>query len=409
MNTRKSMAAALAATMCFGLAGCGSKETKQEDKELTATITVWTPQEDQSNKWIQGQCEAFAKKHPKWKITFKYGVCSEGDAGKTVAQDVNAAADVYMFANDQLGQLIDAKGIAQLGGSTAEEIKKTNSDPMVKSVTSDGKIYGVPFTGNTWFMYYDTSAFTADDVKSLDAMLKKATVAFPLTNSWYNGSFYLANGGSLFGDGTDASKGIDFKGEKGYATTKYLINLVNNKNFVNDADGKALTGLRSGSVKAMFSGSWDYDNVKKALGDRFGAVQLPKVTIDGKEQQLKSFAGSKAIGVNPNSKHQEVAVALAKYLGSSESQKSHYETRKIIPCNTELLKDEKISKDPLIKAQNDTINNTSVIQPTITAMSKYWVPAETFGKAIVGKKVTAANYKEETDKFVKSLNTKETD
>ena len=240
-------------------------------------------------------------------------------------------------------------------------------------------------------------------------MLKKATVAFPLTNSWYNGSFYLANGGSLFGDGTDASKGIDFKGEKGYATTKYLINLVNNKNFVNDADGKALTGLRSGSVKAMFSGSWDYDNVKKALGDRFGAVQLPKVTIDGKEQQLKSFAGSKAIGVNPNSKHQEVAVALAKYLGSSESQKSHYEARKIIPCNTELLKDEKISKDPLIKAQNDTINNTSVIQPTITAMTKYWVPAETFGKAIVGKKVTAANYKEETDKFVKSLNTKETD
>ena len=74
-----------------------------------------------------------------------------------------------------------------------------------------------------------------------------------------------------------------------------------------------------------------------------------------------------------------------------------------------VIQNEKISKDPLIKAQNDTINNTSVIQPTITAMTKYWVPAETFGKAIVGKKVTAANYKEETDKFVKSLNTKETD
>ena len=49
----------------------------------------------------------------------------------------------------------------------------------------DGGIYGVPFTTNTWFMYYNKKTFTEDDVKSLDTMLEKGKVSFPLSNSWY--------------------------------------------------------------------------------------------------------------------------------------------------------------------------------------------------------------------------------
>ena len=410
MNLKKICAAALAATMMAGVVGCSSsKPATTEDKELTATIKVWSPQEDQSKdsgNWLQKQCDAFNKAHPKWKLTFDYGVCSEADAGKVVSQDPSAAADVYMYANDQLGQLIDAKAIAQFGGETLEEIKKTNSSTMLKSVTSNGKVYGIPFTANTYFMYYDKSAFTDDEVKSLDKMIAKHTVAFPVSNAWNLPSFFYANGGKMYGDGTDASKGIDFGGEKGYQVTQYLINLVNNKNFVDDAGGKGLSGLRSGTVKAMFSGSWDYDSVKKALGKNFACAKLPTITINGQEKQLRAFAGSKAIAVNPNSKHQEVAVALAKYLGGSKAQEDHYTMRSIIPCNTELLKKDSISKDPLIKAQNDTINETSVLQPTITEMSNFWGPAETFGKAVAGKQVNANNYKEKTDAFVKGINGK---
>ena len=413
INMKKGVAAIMAAAMVCGLAGCGSSSTSStstEDKKITATIKVWSPQEDQDKKtgnWLKTMCEKFNKAHPNWKLTFDYGVCSEADAGKTVTQDVSAAADVYMFANDQLGQLIDAKAIAKLGGDAATEVKNTNSSVMVKSVTSNGSIYGVPFTGNTWFMYYDTSAFSSTDIKSLDTMLTKAKVAFPLSNSWYNASFFVANGGTLFGDGTQASKGIQFGGETGYQTTKYLVDLVNNKNFVDDANGKGLASLRTGKIKAMFSGSWDYAAVKKALGKNFGCSQLPTVNINGTAKQLKSFAGSKAIGVNPHCKYQSVAVALARYLGGEEAQKAHYSMRSIIPCNTKALKDSTIAKDSLIKAQNDTIANTSILQPTITKMSQFWTPAETFGKALVAKQITASNYKAKTDAYNKALNTSE--
>ena len=75
------------------------------------------------------------------------------------------SADVYFFANDQLQTLIDAKAIAKLGGETADYVKSTNSQAIVDSVTVDGAVYGVPFTTNTWFMYYDKSKFTDSDVK----------------------------------------------------------------------------------------------------------------------------------------------------------------------------------------------------------------------------------------------------
>ena len=66
---------------------------------------------------------------------------------------------------------------------------------MVDSVTgTDGKIYGVPYTSNTYFMYYNKDKFSADDVKSLDTMLEKGKVAYPLSNSWYIPAFYLGAG-----------------------------------------------------------------------------------------------------------------------------------------------------------------------------------------------------------------------
>ncbi|MCB5473068.1 sugar-binding protein, partial [Erysipelatoclostridium ramosum] len=57
--------------------------------------------------------------------------------------------------------------------------------------------------------------------------------------------------------------------------TNYLIDLRNNPNFKIDADGSGIAGLRAGSINAMFSGSWDANAVKEALGDNMGVAALP--------------------------------------------------------------------------------------------------------------------------------------
>lgn len=423
---KKIIAMLLACIMVVGLlAACGGEpapSTKNPTKapevpgdETTAapeakdiTLKVWGPQEDQvdASSWLPTMCEKFNEAHPEWNITFVYEVCSEGDASKNVQQDPAAAADVYMFANDQLGTLIQANAIAQLGGVYLDQVVADNAESMIASVTgTDGGVYGVPFTGNTWFMYYDKSVFTEEDVQSLDTMLEKGKVSFPLTNSWWFASFYYANGCTIFGESTmDAAAGFDFGGEKGTAVTEYLVNLVNNPNFIVDADGAGMAGLRDGSVNVLFSGSWDAAAVKEALGDNFAAAQLPCVTINGEAKQMRSFAGSKALGVNPNSQNMQAAVALAVYLGSAEAQLAHYEMRDIIPTSLALIDNEAVKADAVAIAQANTIANTSVLQSTLPEMQTYWVPSENMGKAIVSGEVTLDNAAEKTEAYNEALN-----
>lgn len=398
----------LAASLCAAgllLTGCAAAGGDTGTEKIR--LMVWSPSEDQSKdsgQWLQTCCENFAALHPEWDITFVYGVSDEASAAAAVSQDPDASADVFMYANDTLTTMTDANALAKFGGIYAEELKATNSDTLLDSLTLDGDIYGVPFTTNTWYMYYDKSVFTEEDVKSLDTMLEKGVVSFPFVNSWYLPAFYFGNGCTLFGDGTQEELGADFGGENAVEVTEYLVDLVANPNFKIDQDGSGLAGLRDGSINAIFSGSWDAAAVEEILGDNMGVAALPTYTLNGEEKQMYAYAGSKAIGVNTSTKHMKAAVELAMYLGSAEAQRLHYELRNVIPCNTELNDDPEIAADPVVQAQNDTFDRTSILQPFVAGMNNCWTPVENMGKAIRNGSVTKANAAEQTQAMNDAMN-----
>ena len=400
---KKIIALLLACMMIVGLfAACGKKAEKM-------TIKVWGPNEDQAddNSFLPVACAKFAEAHPEWDITFVFEVCAEGDAGTMVTKDPSAAADVYMFANDQLGTLLQANAIARLGGAALDQVKADNSETMVASVTSGEGVYGVPFTGNTWFMYYDKSVYTEEDIKSLDAMMAKKPVGFEVTNTWYLPAFYFAAGGTMFGaDGIDGAAGITFGGENGTAATLYVANALAAGTMIEGGGGAGLDAMRSGKIGAMFSGTWDAGNYKEALGENYAAAQLPCITLNGQECQLRSFAGSKAFAANPNSAHPEVAIALAAWLGSAEMQDLHYQIRngEVIPCSVSLIASGNYDGDPAAVAQNNTIANTSFLQPSIPEMGTYWGNADPMGKALVNGEINADNAAEMTETWNAGLN-----
>lgn len=427
---KKALSLFLVTAMAVSMVGCGSKDadkntdknTDKKDTEVAAAtekeaaaedeawegdLTVWSPQEDQdtNTNWLQDQCEAFAAEHPNWKINFNYGVCPEGEAKDNVTKDVEAAADVYMLANDNIPDLVSAGALSELGGDYLGYVTSTNSDSILASVTYNDSVVAFPFTPNTWFMYYDKSVFSEDDVKNFDTMLEKAgeagkKVSFKLTDSWYIEAFYVANGCTLFGDGTDTDAGIDFGGDKAAAVTEYLVDLAANPNFLVDADGSGLAGLGD-SVAALFSGTWDAEAVKEKLGDNMGVAALPTVTIDGKEGQMKSFIGSKAIGVNPNAENQQVAMSLAAYLAGEKAQTAHYEMRNLLPSNINIS----LADDPIATAVTNVMTDTSIMQPLCKEMSNYWSPAENMGKNIQSGEVTKDNAAEKTEEMNTTMNT----
>ena len=420
---KKIIALLLAALMVLSMAACdnstGNTTTApngtEGSKDTTAaapqeiTLKVWAPQEDQvdSSSWLNVMLAKFEEAHPEYKITWELGVCSEADALGKVTGDVSAAADVFMYANDQLGGMMQAEALAKLGGDYLAQVQNDNSETFVNTVTyTDGGVYGFPYMANCWFMYYNKSVYSEEDIKSLETMLEKGNVAFPMSNSWYLMSFYAANGATLFGpQGVDAAAGIEL-GEGAVDVTKYLINLAANPHFKNDVSGLGMSGLADGSIAAMFSGSWDAANVQAALGENYAAAQLPTITINGEAKSLKAFAGSKAIGVNKQSKNMKAAMQLAAFLSSVEAQKAHFEIRGVIPAAKVLSSDPTVAANVVAVAESMTMQNTAIGQPTIPEMGTYWGAADAMGNGIVNGEVTLDNAAEKTQTFEDAANGK---
>ena len=118
---KKIIAMLLALAMVLSLAACGGKtdapaaDAPAADAAPEAiTLKVWAPQEDQvdANSWLPQIQAQFEAAHPEYKITWDNGVCAEGDAKTLLNADPAAGADVYMYANDHLGGLIQAGAIA---------------------------------------------------------------------------------------------------------------------------------------------------------------------------------------------------------------------------------------------------------------------------------------------------------
>ena len=409
---KKIIAMLLACVMVLGLAACGGSTTEATEpvsNEVTdVTLKVWAPQEDQvdESSWLIAMEKAFAEAHPEYNITWDNGVCPEGDAATMVTADPAAAADVYMFANDQLGTLLQAGALAKLGGSYLEQVQADVSATYVNTVTStDGNVYGFPVAPNTWFMYYNKELVGDADLTSLEAVLEKGIVAFEVKNSWYLPSFFFAAGGSLFGEtGADAAAGIQFGGEVGYNATNAVLDLLENPNFKVDGDGFGNAGLKDGTVAAYFSGSWDYQGLYEALGDKLGAVAAPTVTINGEAAQLKAYAGSKAVGVNPNAKNQKAAMQFAAFLASSDSQLLRFQLRNITPAVTALAENADVAASIVAVAESNTMAFASVAQPTIAEMNPVWGPVGTFGTNIADGMVTRDNVVESVDALDAQLN-----
>ena len=235
--------------------------------------------------------------------------------------------------------------------------------------------------------------------------MEKGVVAMEIKNSWYLPAFFFAAGGTLFGEtGADAAAGIKFGGEAGYKATNAVLDLLANPNFKVDGDGFGNAGLKDGTVAAYFSGSWDYAGLYEALGEDLGAVAAPTVMMDGAPAQLKAYAGSKAVGVNPNAKNMKAAMEFAAFLASSDSQLLRFQLRNITPAVTALAENADVAASIVAVAESNTMAYTSVAQPTIAEMNPVWGPVGTFGTNLADGAVTADNVQESVDALDAQLN-----
>ena len=369
------------------------------------TLKVWGSQEDQ--KILKSMIDEFKKNNNYNNIDITFGVVSEADAKTEMLKDVAAGADVFAFASDQIAELHKAGALYRIS-KDKDKIIAENTEASIKACTINGEMYAFPSSSDTYFMYYDKSKYSEDEVKSLEKMLAKdlgknvKNFAFNVDDGWYNSGFFFANGCTLFGeDGLDPKK-CDFNSQKGVEVGNYLLDLVKNPKFASfQDDGQLLANVKNKTYAAFVSGTWNAAAVKEYLGENYAATKLPTININGKDIQLSSMANFKLYGVNSQTKHPIEALALAQFLTNEENQKIRFEKRDYAPTNKKLASNEEALKNNIAVSALANQAQYSTLQASIPQVNNFWPTAEAFGKGLLDGTVTKANMQQKLDALVK--------
>lgn len=384
---KKLFALLLAAAMVLTLAACGNSDAPANggtEEKTKVTLKVWAAQEDQD--MTAAMIEDFKAANPdkEWDITL--AVVGEPDAKTKYLEDPEAAADVFSFANDQLRDLVGAGALYKVTRN-ADAIIARNIEGAVGAATLDGQLYAYPMTAdNGYFMYYDSSVFTEEDVQSLDAMLAAAEAAgkkvfMDVSNGWYIASFFLGNGGTLALD-AEGNQTCDFNNANGLATAEAIKAFTAHPAFITGDDSVLTAGIQDGTIAAGVSGTWNAESISTSLGENYAATKLPTFTVNGAQVQMASFGGYKQIGVNSQTDFPVEAMDLADWLTNEANQIKRFETRALGPSNINAGSSDAVKANVALSALAQQ-SQYAVSQNEV--LGAYWTPAEAFGTTMEAK------------------------
>ncbi len=371
---KKLLAFALAAMMLFGLAASSLAEGE------TVTLKVWGSQEDQELLGVLVENFKAANPDTTWDISL--GVVGEPDAKARYLEDPAAAADVFAFSNDQLLDLVNADALYEVTRSL-DAIVAANSAGSIESATLDGVLYGYPMTAdNGYFLYYDKSVLSEEDVQTLDSILAKANEAgkkvfMDVSNGWYIASFFLGAGCTL-GLDENGKQTCDFNNEAGVAAGEAIRAFTADPAFLT-GDDSVLTGGMGDTICAGVSGTWNAAAIQEKLGENYAACKLPTFTLNGEQVQMSSFIGTKLIGVNTQTAHPVEAMMLAEFLTNEEAQQLRFEMREIGPSNSNVAASEEVQANIALAALAEQ-SQYGVSQKYV--LGNFWTPSEAFGLAM---------------------------
>ena len=345
-------------------------------------LTMWGAEEDQT--MLREMADAFiAENADKGNITIDIGVQSESSAKDTVLADPEAAADVFAFADDQLNELV-AAGALQEVMLNPDDVKSRNLAGSVNAATMNDKLYAYPMTAdNGYFLYYDKSVLSEEDVQSMDTLLAKADASgkkfmMSLNDAWYIYSFYAGAGlkATLADDGINTV--CNWNEAPGADVTQAILDISTQPAFKSGADADIVSGIKDGSCCAAISGTWNAGTAEETWGENYAATKLPTYTLNGEQVQMASFSGYKLVGVNPHSSNVGVAMMLADYITNEDNQAKRFNDRKLGPSNINVNESEAVQSAPAIAAlaaQSDYATLQRV-------GANYWSSAQSLGEIL---------------------------
>ncbi|MDO4972736.1 MAG: extracellular solute-binding protein [Eubacteriales bacterium] len=318
------------------------------------TLKVWVA--DAVVDFTKEQIDAFMAEHPEYA---DYAVTvepvGEGDAASNVLTDLDAAADIFGFPQDQLARLVAAGALIELSEENAAVVAEENSAGSVAAATMGDLVYAYPLTAdNGYFLYYDKSVVT--DPSSLEAIVADCEAAgkgfyMEINSGYYMPAFFFGAGCTLTYDADDTGAftacNIDYASDAGVGALKAIIKLAQSPAFHNGSSIGNAT-----NVGAIVDGTWDANAAKELLGENYACAKLPTFDCEGTPTQMSGFAGFKLLGVKPQTDDEKLALCdeLALFLASGEVQVARYNAAGWGPSNLAAQADPAVQADEALSA-----------------------------------------------------------
>ena len=236
---------------------------------------------------------------------------------------------------------------------------------------------------NGYFLYYDASVLSAEDVQSMDTMLEKAAAAgkkfmMSVNDAWYIYSFYAGAGlvATLADDGINTV--CNWNEAPGADVTQAILDIAVNPGFKSGADADIVSAIKDGSCCAAISGTWNASTAEEAWGEGYAATKLPTYTLNGEQVQMGSFSGYKLVGVNPHSANVGVAMMLADFITNEDNQIKRFNDRKLGPSNINANSTEAVQSAPAIAALAEQSSYATLQR----VGANYWSSAASLGEIL---------------------------
>lgn len=347
----------------------------------TVKLTVWASEEDQA--LTTQLLEDFKAAYPDVTFDITLGSESESTAKDTILTDVEAAADVFAFADDQINELVQAGALQPVAATYTYDVAGANAAGAVEAATVNGTLYAYPMTAdNGYFMFYDASVFSEDDVKSLEKMIEVADaagkkIAMDISNGWYIYAFFQGAGYELTLN-DDGSNNCTWNAAGATDVAQAIMDLCATNVLVDMGDEEMATAIAEGTVVAAVNGTWRAETASDAWGENYAATKLPTFNVAGKDCQMSSYSGYKLIGVNPYSANIGWSMLLAEFLTNEAAQTARFEARGLGPANTAAASSDAVQADPAISA----LAAQAAYATPQRVGGNFWAPAETLGQIL---------------------------
>lgn len=321
--------------------------------------------------WIKSEVETFLTQN---KLSDKYTVenytLGESDVNNAdKISDWTVGPDLFAYASDQTLGLVQKGILGEVPSTFATAMKTNMADEAIAAAKVGTKMYGYPYAGdNGYFLYYNKSVFKDQEAKldTIDGIVEvckanKLKFSYKIAEPFFSVGLLFTFGArynvTLSTDETSiANITADFNGEKGLKAAKAMRSIVQNPTIDTTEEGQKAPTKANG-LAACVDGSWNAGTYSEAMGNDYGCVKLPTVTVDGETKNLSAFLGYKLYGVNKQKSQSSEKLAvlhkLANYLVSSSVQEKRFDDLTIAPTDKTVKAMAKVQNTPHVKALAD--------------------------------------------------------